>query len=74
MSVWVLGTRKGVHEDTGVSRANRPLFRRQCNVSATPNEGGLGVVETPLGDEELARVLLFEPRRLCGHCFPTVDR
>lgn len=74
MSAWELGKRKAVHEDIGVSRANRPIFRGQCHVSATPNEGGLGVQETPLPDAALAAVLLYDPRRLCAWCFPTRDR
>lgn len=74
MSAWELGTRKAIHEDIGVSRANRPMFRGQCHVQATPNETGLGVQEQPLTTVALATILTDEPRRLCGHCFPTRDR
>jgi hypothetical protein len=67
VSIWTGGKRKGVHEDRGVSRASLPLFRGQCHFGQVRDI-------TQLDDAELARILRDEPRRLCGHCFPVVDR
>lgn len=66
MAFWVAGRRKAVHEDQGVSRANRPLFRGRCQVDHR--------FAVEITAEEFARIASQEPRRLCGHDFPTRDR
>ncbi|HLA15263.1 MAG TPA: hypothetical protein VJZ72_00055 [Candidatus Limnocylindrales bacterium] len=70
-SAWVVGRRRAVHESQGVSRANRPLFRGRCNVDASED------ADPPLReltDHEFAQIVAAEPRRLCGHDYPTRDR
>ena len=71
MATWVSGRRRAVHEDRGVSRANRPLFHGRCGV-----DDSLTAAFPPreIDDTELARIAREEPRRLCGHDFPTVNR
>lgn len=68
---WVSGRRRAVHVNNAVSRASRPLaiFRGRCSVDTS-----LGAPFPPMmiSNEELARITREEPRRLCGHCVPTV--
>lgn len=71
MAVWVTGRRRAVHKDRGVSRASRPLFFGRCGVDASLM--ALFPVRE-IDDAELAEIIRDEPRRLCGHDFPTRDR
>lgn len=71
MAAWIVGKRRAVHEDRGVSRAGWPLFNGRCHVNASPF-----ALFPPreIDDTELARIVREEPRRLCGHDYPTRNR
>lgn len=57
----VVGRRKGVHR-----LVDDPKASGSCNVGAFS--------DAYLTAEEFGRIAFDDPRRLCAHCFPSVDR
>lgn len=54
-----VGRRKGIH---------RPDHQRSKHCNVRDADG------RPVSEEELRLIVDREPRRLCGHCYPTKDR